>query len=545
MDTLAGIPAGLHACDSPCGAPQTGEGVQAFSATAAMSSIERWGGGGDAAVHELISGEGVPVLVSPPAHHSRMLSAPVATENLSLVARAAIKSSLLQNVPDSLAEASPVTAEVAARELFAHIDRNGDGAISIEELQDVLRDLGEDSTAAAVEAQALHAALTDRPGADGQITFADLLSFHQSALSSDSGREDDGGAGSCGGARGRNSGSSAPACAVAVRQRRGHAGSAPRQPFGGHCRHLRLRRRQAPGVCMRASTGDRSVQQAPGANGAPGAGHGPAGVRTIEAPGGEAEVPDRDVLARPLLRTDVRDPDDDSSYRWTDPNAVQWDVPLDQLEQERAELEAVEDIPDEQRGFLDRINLDTIPGGLDTGNWQASDVVQMAGRSARMLRSVSPFKLALDEGAVDCLDNVLGALLLRDGQTALAVPAHGPLVMGATKFRGCDVVLDEPRVSGRHVFFEAVAGRGGMRLTVTDMGSTNGVYFNGEKLAPWSPAAIDVGDVIVLGAREFARFQVESVSKADLKVRAAARGLSSPLGQGCLLGGWTLANLAA
>lgn len=252
------------------------------------------------------------------------------------------------------------------------------------------------------------------------------------------------------------------------------------------------------------------------ANGSPPGRQRPAGAQTMQAAGPTADDP----LPRPLLRADLGTGGDDGSYRWTDPNAIQWDVPLEQLEAERAEQEAAEgDLPAEQRAFLDRINLDAIPGGLETGHWQATDVLQVAGASARVLRAASPFKLLLDEGAVDCVDNVLGALVLRDGQMSMVIPAQGPLVMGATKFRGCDVVLDEPRISGRHLFFESVTGKGGQRLTVTDMGSTNGVYFNGEKLRPWVPVGLEMGDVVVLGAREFARFEVGPVNKADLKVR--------------------------
>eukprot|EP00892_Ulva_mutabilis_P005765 jgi/Ulvmu1/3560/UM166_0014.1 len=502
--------------------------MQAFSATEATSSIERWGS-------DTSEPEAEAVLRASPAHQSHAPSAPVAAESLSLVTRAAIRSSLLQNVPESLGETPSVTAEFAARELFAHLDRNGDGAISIDELQDVLRDLGEDSAAAAVEAQALHAALTDRRGASGHITYADLLSFHQGALSSDGAADSDDGGSSYSGAGERRSGGRAPAWAAATRPAHAAAVRAPLQPFmacgQGHRAQQGRRRGRAR---VRARAREQQVQEAQAVSGTQAAGQRTAGqrtagARTLEAPLSDGKLSESE-LPRPLLPGDLRNPGDDSSYRWTDPNAVQWDVPLDQLEQERAELEAVEaDMPEEQRGFLDRINLDTIPGGLDSGSWQAADVVQMAGRSARMLRSVAPYKLTLDEGAVDCLDNVLGALLLRDGQTALAVPAHGPLVLGAIKFRGCDVVLDEPRMSGRHVFFEAIAGPGGMRLTVTDMGSTNGVYVNGVKLAPWSPTVIDAGDVVVLGAREFARFQVEPINKADLKEASTIAALVDDL----------------
>lgn len=475
--------------------------MQAFSASEALTSIQRWGS-------DTTESESESSLRQPPVHPS----APVASESLSLVTSAAIKSSLLQNVPESLAASSAVTAEVAARELFTHIDRNGDGAISIEELQEVMRDLGEDSAAAAAEAEALHAALTACRGAGSHITYADLLSFHRSALACDDGP------GSSGAASAKRAPQRLRAVSVAARRLRSRRVCAPRRQFGacGHSERLRPMRRR---VIVHAQARDQGAQSAV-ANGSSAGGERPTIAQTM----GVGDPKAADPLPRPLLKADLGTGGDDGSYRWTDPNAMQWEVPLEQLEAERAEQEAAEgDLPAEQRAFLDRINLDTIPGGLETGQWQASDVLRVAGSTARVLRAASPFKLVLDEGAVDCVDNVLGALVLRDGQTSMVVPAQGPLVMGATKFRGCDVVLDEPRISGRHVFFEAVSGKGGQRLTVTDMGSTNGVYFNGEKLRPWVPVALEMGDVVVLGAREFARFEVAPVNKADLKVRRAVQ----------------------
>ena len=100
------------------------------------------------------------------------------------------------------------------------------------------------------------------------------------------------------------------------------------------------------------------------------------------------------------------------------------------------------------------------------------------------------------------------------------VPARGPLVIGAQKFRGCDVVVSEPRLSGRHVFFELRESQAtDPQLTVTDMGSTNGVFVNGKRCAPWKPKVVRTGDVVHLSSQQVARFRVGALKQDGLRVR--------------------------
>jgi hypothetical protein len=83
-----------------------------------------------------------------------------------------------------------------------------------------------------------------------------------------------------------------------------------------------------------------------------------------------------------------------------------------------------------------------------------------------------------------------------------ALPADGPLgrtiVLTDSQVMGrreeCEVVLHDDSVSGRHARLSRT--RGGW--LVEDLGSTNGTYLNGRRIA--SPAALQAGDVITVGA---------------------------------------------
>lgn len=69
----------------------------------------------------------------------------------------------------------------------------------------------------------------------------------------------------------------------------------------------------------------------------------------------------------------------------------------------------------------------------------------------------------------------------------------------------CDVVIPDPSVSGRH----AQIAHDGVDWLLTDLGSTNGTWLNGARLA--EPAPIEPSDVV-----QFGRFDVQiTVAEGD------------------------------
>jgi len=80
------------------------------------------------------------------------------------------------------------------------------------------------------------------------------------------------------------------------------------------------------------------------------------------------------------------------------------------------------------------------------------------------------------------------ALLVGDGRRTVLTGAS----LDVGRSRGCDLVIDDPNVSRRH----AELRREGERWVVADLGSTNGIKVNGQRV---SEAALDAGDEITLG----------------------------------------------
>jgi pSer/pThr/pTyr-binding forkhead associated (FHA) protein len=91
--------------------------------------------------------------------------------------------------------------------------------------------------------------------------------------------------------------------------------------------------------------------------------------------------------------------------------------------------------------------------------------------------------------------SAVGWLVPLDGpQTGELFQIKGKCVIG--KAPDCDVVLNDPSISGRHV--EVICGRGGARLT--DLGSTNGTYVNDKRV---SNADLVDNDTVRLGRTNF------------------------------------------
>lgn len=89
------------------------------------------------------------------------------------------------------------------------------------------------------------------------------------------------------------------------------------------------------------------------------------------------------------------------------------------------------------------------------------------------------------------------------------VEAAPTLVIGRN--RGCDLVIPEPSVSGRHC--EIVVDSKG-NLVGVDLGSKNGMSINLKRLAPGMPLMIEDGDILTFGRYSFQYFHAQSLYDA-------------------------------
>jgi len=104
------------------------------------------------------------------------------------------------------------------------------------------------------------------------------------------------------------------------------------------------------------------------------------------------------------------------------------------------------------------------------------------------------------DGSTKHLDNAVdlpGEIELQDG------------VYEVGREEPADVVIPVPTVSGRHALLR-IKGR---KISVTDLGSTNGTYLDEEELPPNRAADLYVGSRIVFGDSSLAMFEL--VDKPD------------------------------
>ena len=78
-----------------------------------------------------------------------------------------------------------------------------------------------------------------------------------------------------------------------------------------------------------------------------------------------------------------------------------------------------------------------------------------------------------------------------DGAHAVRLIRSRPLEVG--RDAGCDMVLGDPSVSSRHARLHFEQGQ----WWLTDLGSTNGTWLNGARVA--EPMSIESGDVVQFG----------------------------------------------
>lgn len=115
----------------------------------------------------------------------------------------------------------------------------------------------------------------------------------------------------------------------------------------------------------------------------------------------------------------------------------------------------------------------------------------------------------LDRRDVACLRTDAspeGDIVIRSGRNLVGRRADNDIV-----------IKDDPFVSGRHAVFEAAAGT----VSIADLGSTNGTFVNGQRLAANAPLVLDEGDEVGMGK---GRYRFEQLEDAWMSDEAAADG---------------------
>jgi len=105
-------------------------------------------------------------------------------------------------------------------------------------------------------------------------------------------------------------------------------------------------------------------------------------------------------------------------------------------------------------------------------------------------------------------------LVIREGEGAgFEHPLEGEVVLGRER-GSADLVLDDPGVSRRHA---AIRSEGG-RITVTDLGSSNGTYANGERIT----GAVELadGDEVQVGGTVISVHGADAATATDLMAPA-------------------------
>ncbi len=89
----------------------------------------------------------------------------------------------------------------------------------------------------------------------------------------------------------------------------------------------------------------------------------------------------------------------------------------------------------------------------------------------------------------------------------------------AGSYHDCHIVLTRPEISRHHAQFIVR----GDKLTIMDLGSSNGTAVNGRLLIPHSPCAVNPGDRITLGKVEIVRKNTAEKAAAPVKSASAGR----------------------
>ncbi|KAL3623304.1 hypothetical protein CASFOL_032120 [Castilleja foliolosa] len=91
--------------------------------------------------------------------------------------------------------------------------------------------------------------------------------------------------------------------------------------------------------------------------------------------------------------------------------------------------------------------------------------------------------------------------------------------------RGNTLAIKDASISTKHLIIQAEPVSDGRRnWTITDLGSSNGTFLNGERLEPFEPAALSDGDVIIIGEQTSIKVRFEdSAGEAEVSTRNVRR----------------------
>lgn len=107
----------------------------------------------------------------------------------------------------------------------------------------------------------------------------------------------------------------------------------------------------------------------------------------------------------------------------------------------------------------------------------------------------------------------------------------GPTTLGNSPLRlgrapDSDIVLQDSQASARHA--EIAPGPDGTNYILTDLGSTNGTFVNGQRLVPQTQRPLRSGDTLLIGSQNFT---FEVTGPVDATIRAGSPALDELLAQ--------------
>ena len=170
---------------------------------------------------------------------------------------------------------------------------------------------------------------------------------------------------------------------------------------------------------------------------------------------------------------------DDDLARLVQPKAAWARPPVEEPETGEEEIGSAPDEEAPDRELLGPVEVDEEPVAF----------AQVRSEAPEVTSSPVPQLLEAEEGTVLLRSNPMVAYVQREGEPRVRI-ANERFIIG----RGpqCDLIIDSPRVSREHAAFV----RSGASYVIEDLGSSNGTWFNDERIMR---RELESGDVVRLG----------------------------------------------